>query len=287
MVYDKIVGGLTSDAFQALTGGITTSINLNDPNIDLNSLWRKLFVYYESGYLLACGNPTSSLNNTQQITIKKGIIMGHAYSILSLSKVDGHLLLNLKNPWGDTEWEGDWSDNSPLWTSKLKKYLNFQSKNDGNFWMSFSDFILYFQAVYICRIFQDVIDKEIIIDKEQQIEQYELLKSQNKIPWYKDTVYGSWSIKEETAQGMATITNKNKQSDFSKNPQYKLSNNAIKPEVVLISLKQIPLYENNHMIAENKYIAIDIVNNNGQLITTYLKKKDFLIKQSIHTNQRK
>lgn len=25
-----------------------------------------------------------------------------------------------RNPWGDTEWTGDWSDSSPLWTESMQ-----------------------------------------------------------------------------------------------------------------------------------------------------------------------
>jgi len=27
----------------------------------------------------------------------------------------------MRNPWGDGEWTGDWSDGSNLWTPELKK----------------------------------------------------------------------------------------------------------------------------------------------------------------------
>ena len=30
-------------------------------------------------------------------------------------------LMKLKNPWGTFEWNGDWSENSDLWTDKLKE----------------------------------------------------------------------------------------------------------------------------------------------------------------------
>ena len=30
-------------------------------------------------------------------------------------------LVQLRNPWGDFEWTGDWGDNSACWTDALKK----------------------------------------------------------------------------------------------------------------------------------------------------------------------
>jgi len=61
-------------------------------------------------------------------------------------------LVKLRNPWGDFEWMGDWSDDSDLWTPTLKKQLGWTDVNDGTFWMSLTDFIHYFSRVQICRI---------------------------------------------------------------------------------------------------------------------------------------
>ena len=56
----------------------------------------------------------------------KGLIEGHAYSVVKVVKVykeDGtHVkLVQLKNPWGVGEYTGAWSDNSKLWTKDLKE----------------------------------------------------------------------------------------------------------------------------------------------------------------------
>jgi hypothetical protein len=55
-----------------------------------------------------------------------------------------------KNRWAGHEWNGDWSDNSPLWTPALKKQLNVASGDDGIFWMSFKDFVRMYGAISIC-----------------------------------------------------------------------------------------------------------------------------------------
>lgn len=31
----------------------------------------------------------------------------------------------IRNPWGQKEWSGDFSDKSPLWTKRLKSELGF------------------------------------------------------------------------------------------------------------------------------------------------------------------
>jgi hypothetical protein len=51
---------------------------------------------------------------------KWGLITNHAYSLIQVAvvKKDGKNieLCKLRNPWGDHEWNGDWSDKSSLWT---------------------------------------------------------------------------------------------------------------------------------------------------------------------------
>lgn len=61
--------------------------------------------------------------------------------------------MNLRNPWGGFEWDGDWSDNSPLWTEEMKNLVkpNLEG-NDGTFWMSFEDFVANFDSLDVCRV---------------------------------------------------------------------------------------------------------------------------------------
>lgn len=52
-----------------------------------------------------------------------------SYSLLDLKwinfKGEELLLVKLRNPFGTYEWEGDWSDKSPLWTPEYIKQCNF------------------------------------------------------------------------------------------------------------------------------------------------------------------
>ena len=56
-------------------------------------------------------------------------------------------LVKLRNPWGKGEWKGDWCDDSYKWTNKLKRELNYQSDDDGVFFMTYNDFIKYYSDV--------------------------------------------------------------------------------------------------------------------------------------------
>ncbi len=61
-------------------------------------------------------------------------------------------LLKLRNPWGNNEWSGDWSDNSKKWTPELMKKLNFKSGNDGTFYMKYEDYLKFYTTTYISKI---------------------------------------------------------------------------------------------------------------------------------------
>ena len=84
----------------------------------------------------------------------EGVISGHAYSLISIHEVKSEgksvKLLRLRNPWGQGEWQGDWSDKSPLWTPALKKQCNFVDGDDGQFFIALEDYLEHFSWTSIC-----------------------------------------------------------------------------------------------------------------------------------------
>ena len=63
--------------------------------------------------------PTQVPDTPQNVSLEKtvGLVDGHAYSLLTVVQLStGTRLLGLRNPWGTVEWNGAWSDDSPLWT---------------------------------------------------------------------------------------------------------------------------------------------------------------------------
>ena len=45
-----------------------------------------------------------------------GLIAGHAYSLVNAATTNcGDKLVCLRNPWGQVEWEGKWSDDCVNW----------------------------------------------------------------------------------------------------------------------------------------------------------------------------
>ncbi|KDP30593.1 hypothetical protein JCGZ_16246 [Jatropha curcas] len=153
--YEALEGGLVQDALVDLTGGAGEEIDMRSAQaqIDLASgrLWSQLLRFKQEGFLLGAGSPSGSDVHISS----SGIVQGHAYSILQVREVDGHKVVQIRNPWAnEVEWNGPWSDSSPEWTDRMKHKLKHvpQSK-DGIFWMSWQDFQIHFRSIYVCRVY--------------------------------------------------------------------------------------------------------------------------------------
>jgi Calpain family cysteine protease len=156
-------GGFVHDSLRDLTGGYAQQISLSGTGAQqlskvTGSLWQRLLSFKKAGHLMGCGNPRGA--NTETEANQNGIVPGHAYAVLDIREVDDHRLLQLRNPWGDEEWKLDWSDyDIDRWSNgRYRALLNYteSSVNDGKFWMSFEDFLLNFERIYLCRVLQRV-----------------------------------------------------------------------------------------------------------------------------------
>jgi hypothetical protein len=107
------------------------------------------------GYII-CSDISNDISNELKIlTAHMGLLRNHAYSILSVWELvmrDGDIvkLLKIRNPWGNLEWNGDWSDQSNLWTDEHKKQVGYSNTDDGSFFIDFLDFLKFFTTTYIC-----------------------------------------------------------------------------------------------------------------------------------------
>eukprot|EP00759_Apiculatamorpha_spiralis_P054906 PhF_6_TR7060/c0_g1_i1/m.10656/K08582/CAPN15; calpain-15 len=110
----------------------------------------------KKGYLLTLGTPgkDTSMGGTDPHAAKYnmvGLQTGHAYTLLRAITVNGHQLCKIRNPWGNGfEWNGDWGDDSELWTPELIRITNFEKAPDGIFWMCFKDVCEWFKNGCVC-----------------------------------------------------------------------------------------------------------------------------------------
>ncbi|KAL5350192.1 hypothetical protein ACLOAV_005229 [Pseudogymnoascus australis] len=147
--FATIDGGYTGEGIEDLTGGVTMELFSTDI-LDKNAFWTNELLRVNEEFLFGCSACLFSGWGE-----RKGIIEGHAYSIMRAVEMDGERLLLLKNPWGKGEWTGPWSDGSKEWTPEWMTKLDHRFGDDGAFWISYTDFLKKYQTFDRTRLFTD------------------------------------------------------------------------------------------------------------------------------------
>uniref|UniRef100_A0A8C6B4D9 Calpain catalytic domain-containing protein n=1 Tax=Monodon monoceros TaxID=40151 RepID=A0A8C6B4D9_MONMO len=149
------------EGFEDFTGGISELYELKNPPVSLFIIRKAL----RAGSLLACSIDVSSAAAAEAITSLK-LVKSHASSVTGVEEVDfrGHpeKLMRLRNPWGEVKWMGARSDDAPEWNyidPRQKEELDKKAE-DGEFWMSFSDFLRLFSRLEICNLSLDSLSSE-------------------------------------------------------------------------------------------------------------------------------
>lgn len=207
--YEALKGGTTSEALEDMTGGLTEFIDLRRPPANLMQMMMRGF---EMGSLFGCSmEPDPRIFEAR---MSNGLVKGHAYSITGMRMVNGPYgmvcLMRIRNPWGNQqEWNGPWSDRSYEWRSipdRVKEEMDLRFEHDGEFWMTFEDYMRNFEKMEICNLGPEVMS-----------EIYEMTGI-HEVPnsWATKTFDGAW-IRNRTAGGC-----RNYISTFASNPQYRV-----------------------------------------------------------------
>ncbi|XP_016892952.1 calpain-2 catalytic subunit-like [Cynoglossus semilaevis] len=196
--YEALSGGNTIEGFEDFTGGISEIYTLNKAPPNLFQIMQKAL---KLGSLMGCSIDISSAYETEAVTSLK-LVKGHAYSVTGAQEVNYRgrtvQLVRVRNPWGQVEWTGPWSDGSREWNyiSKDEKSNLNHVAEDGEFWMSYSDFIRHFSKLEICNLTPDT------------------LTSDQVGHWNNYQFEGMWRV-GSTAGGCRNHT-----ATFSSNPQF-------------------------------------------------------------------
>ncbi|KAJ6471924.1 hypothetical protein C8R45DRAFT_1013561 [Mycena sanguinolenta] len=142
--YTAISGGFSCEAIEDLTGGVSTFIPTKDI-LSPDVFWKEELLLATKDRLFGCGFDTldHTRSGKEDVTVN-GLIGGHAYSVLRAVEYHGKRFVVLRNPWGDSEWTGPWSDGSKEWTEEwlpALKVLQHKFGDDGEFVMEYSDFL--------------------------------------------------------------------------------------------------------------------------------------------------
>lgn len=192
--YRAISGGHVEEAFLDLTGAPTSVYNFDHHDFNPRCFWRELVENRRKRLPMGCGTSSS----------QGGIVGMHAYSILDVKEVrnvgvdffrdklaagtlgnvsgftelDGTVrLLRIRNPHGQGEWTGEFSDKSPVWERLMaNKQVQWEESggvvdltamaapqspeltrtfvNDGTFWIDYDSFLMGFSNVDVVHAFQ-------------------------------------------------------------------------------------------------------------------------------------
>uniref|UniRef100_A0A8C9X9G7 Calpain catalytic domain-containing protein n=1 Tax=Sander lucioperca TaxID=283035 RepID=A0A8C9X9G7_SANLU len=199
--YEALSSGNTIEGFEDFTGGIAEVYTLDKAPPKLFQIMQKAL---SLGSLLGCSiNKVGLSAETEAVTALK-LVKGHAYSVTGAEEVYDYLnckpvqLVRMRNPWGQVEWTGPWSDGSIEWNhiSKDEKSKLNHAADDGEFWMSYSDFIKQFSRLEICNLTPDT------------------LMSDKVCHWKHYQYEGMWRV-GSTAGGCQNFSD-----TFSSNPQF-------------------------------------------------------------------
>uniref|UniRef100_A0A8C8CMB8 Calpain-1 catalytic subunit n=1 Tax=Oncorhynchus tshawytscha TaxID=74940 RepID=A0A8C8CMB8_ONCTS len=156
--YEALSGGSTSEGFEDFTGGVTEMFELRKAPSDLYSIISRAV---ERGSLLGCSIDVSTNTHThdmEAVTFKK-LVKGHAYSLTGVDEVS-QCLIDTKTVipsvmcfhcgcFSSREWEG---------VDRSVRGRLQNCSEDGEFWMSFSDFLLEFTRLEICNLTADALE---------------------------------------------------------------------------------------------------------------------------------
>ncbi|XP_072292656.1 calpain-2 catalytic subunit-like [Eucyclogobius newberryi] len=160
--YEALSGGNTIEGFEDFTGGISEIYELNKAPQHLFKIMQKALKF---GSLMGCSIDITSAYESEAITSDK-LVKGHAYSVTGAEEVDYRgravQLVRVRNPWGQVEWTGPWSDGSREWSyiSEDEKAKLNHVADDGEFWMSYLDFTRRFSKLEICNLTPDTLESE-------------------------------------------------------------------------------------------------------------------------------
>ncbi|MEQ2199448.1 Calpain-5, partial [Xenoophorus captivus] len=234
--YEGLDGGNTADALVDFTGGISEPVDLiengyKNEEEKLHDLFERALKVHSRGGLISCSIRAMTAQD-MEAKLACGLVKGHAYAVTDVRKVRlGHGLLaffksdklnmiRMRNPWGQREWNGPWSDSSEEWKKVSKserERMGVTVQDDGEFWMTFDDFIANFTDLILCRLINT--------------SYLSLHKT-----WEEAVMRGSWSRHDDPLRNRAGGCSNNKHS-FFQNPQYVFD--VKKPsDEVLVCLQQ-------------------------------------------------
>ncbi|KAK7489940.1 hypothetical protein BaRGS_00018805 [Batillaria attramentaria] len=223
--YESLGHCYTLDSLVDFTGGVAERIEIN--SLLLNDEGRQAFFKRLQDALDAGDFLLSRVESLKEDFDEEPEEDNESYSVTAIKfiEVNKNLqantgfttlkLVRLLNPWKDREWTGPWSNTSPMWKGisvEDWEKMGVKFKQEGEFWMSWDDFLTYFTRVELCHIINTSF--------------FSMSKA-----WHESVLHSAW-----------TTSGRNGGGDFASatvlsNPQYMFDINSHE-DTIMISLDQ-------------------------------------------------
>ncbi len=153
--YSNICSGHFYNAIYSLFGYLPQSKKISDlfkeEKTSKKTPFQRILGYQRQGGVMDAAIDSGISRISHHEIQKVGLVSNHSYLLDKLVEYKKMHFYRIRNPWGRTDWCGDWSDKSPLWTKEMKEALHFHKSEDGTFWMIEKDFFRYFTTIDISR----------------------------------------------------------------------------------------------------------------------------------------
>ncbi|XP_036133468.1 calpain-9 isoform X2 [Molossus molossus] len=146
--YEALKGGSAIEAMEDFTGGVAETFTTKEAPENFYEILQKAL---KRGSLVGC---SIDIRNSAESEARTpfGLIKGHAYTVTGIDQanVRGQAteLIRVRNPWGQVEWNGAWSDR-----------------------MALSDFKTHFDKVEICNLTPDALEEDALHKWEVTVHQ--------------------------------------------------------------------------------------------------------------------
>ncbi|BFZ25902.1 hypothetical protein BsWGS_28940 [Bradybaena similaris] len=242
--YESLGAGHASDALVDFTGGVSEklvlkSLNLSDP-ANKQAFFQKLEEASDNSALINClikCDPKLIGTDGPQ-----GLVLGQGYNVTMVKTIEirrsmqGSVgvpalqMVRVFNPWQTKEWTGPWSDGSEEWQKIPKNEwfkLGVKFASEGEFWMSFDDFISHFTDVDICHFVNTSF--------------FTLKKS-----WNESLLFGAWSSSGRNGGNVF------ESKTFLSNPQYVFDITTDEHDSLMVSVEQRDVKADRVAVGDDK-----------------------------------
>ncbi|XP_076369958.1 calpain-C-like [Tachypleus tridentatus] len=264
--YEALKYGCSLDGMVDLTGGVTESISVRHDSTACGRILSKLLTMTDIVTAVVHQQPQG---RNQPEKLANGILLTTNYRIMAVEKVelvncDQIQLVRLRNPLGtSSDYVGSWSQTSSEWNEVLseeRQIVMYKSFGDGEFWMSYQDFVKTFSTLEVVHL-----DTETSKDEPT---------FRTKTPWHMKLCHGHW-IRGVSAGGC-----RNNTDTFHANPQYHL---------ILSDTQEVLISLNQHSVLEPKVIGFtlyEMSKSSGEMVGRSFFKKIKSLVNSQYSNSR-